>query len=137
MSVINSQKRKISPVMDKPKKTKREICPCCNMEMNICKEAEGLYYCPECDIHMKNGQIVPANEEGNFEAPLGHIKPKLAVVKPEAAPQNIDIYFKSGAKKGFRGITAHLPREGWIILTKPDGKEISIYAPNVNYLDEV
>ena len=131
----NSQKRQIA--QDKPKKVKHETCPCCNMEMNICTEAEGLYYCPECDIHMKNGQIVTVSKDGKFEEPLGYVKPDLKIVKTETAPQNLDAYFTSGAKKGFRGVTAQLPRNGWIILTKPDGKEISIYAPNLNYLDEV
>lgn len=118
-----------------------EHCPACSKPMNVCREEDGLYYCPDCLIHTKNGVVKTVNYDGDFSE-LAHIKPELKLVdknlseeKPQ--PQSIDFYFNSGDKKCFRDVIGSEPRDGWIILTKANGKEISINVRNVNYLEEI
>ena len=116
-----------------------EYCPACSKPMNVCREEDGLYYCPDCLIHIKDGIMRTTNYYGEFSDPLAHVKLelKLAENPPEEKPQSIDCYFKSGDKKCFRDVVGSEPKNGWIILTKANGKEISINAHNVNYLDEI
>lgn len=139
MSIQNAQKRQIAPDLDgRAKRIKHDKCPACNKAMNLCKEEEGLWYCPECAVHVRNGQICTTDPNGEFEPPLGHVNKNLRLVKDDQSdPYNIDVWFSTGIKKCFRGLTGHTPKGQWIILTKADGKEISINANNVNYIEEV
>lgn len=121
-------------------KWEKENCPACGQLMNVCREETGLYYCDKCHIHFKDGEIKNTDVNGEFTT-LAHTKPELKLVDKsgtsEAKPQNIDFYFNSGDKKCFRDVLASEPRDGWIILTKKDGREIVINARNINYLEEL
>ncbi len=129
------------------KSIKPENCPACHKAMNICYEEKDLFYCPECVIHVKDGQIVTVDQHGNYEPPLGHVKDKaqLRVVdkdeKPseeeQEEPQNLDFYFRSGDKKCFKNLIAREFRGAWMILEKPDGKVVMINSANVNYCEEM
>ena len=129
MSVLNQAQEGKLPAQRRrgPKKKaieKHEDCPCCLRATNKCPEEENLFYCPECAVHVRNGQVVTTTKEGKFEEPLGHIGPRLRVIKSEekpepqktADPQDIDFYFSSGDKKGFTNVTAIPPQDGWIVL---------------------
>ena len=133
MSSIKAKKASVeSPIKPRP----QQKCPACHRLMNICTEAKDLYYCPECGIHLKDGQAVTVDKNGNFKPALGYVneKPRLTVVK-KVEPQNIDIYFNSGNKKAFRGVLAHWPHGQWIVLKKqvPDKSEgIDFYFTSGN-----
>jgi ribosomal protein L37AE/L43A len=121
------------------KNQEQQNCPLCSKPMNICREETGLYYCQECYIHVKNGVIKGTDINGEYQKPLGHALKLVNKDETQAKPQsqNIDIYFASGDKKCFCDVIGSEPRDGWMVLTKKDGKEIAINAKNINYMEQI
>jgi len=120
MSVLNQHTNiKNAGRKPNPKSIKPLNCPTCQKQMNICTEEKDLFYCQECLIHVKNGDIVTIDHDGEYQPPLGYVsarKTQLRVVKKEELLQDLDFYFNTGDKKCFRGVLPDKPKSEWMVL---------------------
>lgn len=126
--------------MAAPKKQRR-TCPVCNFEMNQATEERDMYFCPECSTHTKKGEIFNPSYDGDLDK-VGYVK-KLRVVEegekpePDPDPKTFDFFFDSKDKKRFEKITDLSTQDGWMILTREDGREVLINSDKVNFIEEV